>query len=73
MPAGGRIILTTRAEGAHSSYISAIASKLEHNSTRPVATSARNPSDIKSRLCMEVPVGADIDPNLLNISESAFW
>ena len=33
-------------------YINAIASKLEHNTTRPAATSARNPSDTKSSLRM---------------------
>ena len=35
-----------------SAYINAIASKLEHNTTRPAATSARNPSDTKSSLRM---------------------
>jgi hypothetical protein len=33
-------------------YINAMASKLEHNTTRAAATSARNPSDTKSSLRM---------------------
>jgi hypothetical protein len=52
-------------------YINAIASKLEHNTTRQAATSSRNRSDTKSSSPMVHLPLAMLRPNLLKISESA--
>ena len=65
-------IPTRRDERALSpDYINAIASKLEHNTTRQAATSSRNPSDTKSSSPMVHLPLAMLRPNLLKISESA--
>ena len=52
--------------------INAIASKLEHNTTRQAATSSRKPSDTKSSSPMVHLPLVMLRPNLLKISESAF-
>jgi hypothetical protein len=66
-------IPTRRCEGALGpNYINAIASKLEHNTTRQAAISSSKPSDTKSSSPMVHLPLAMLRPNLLKISESDF-